>query len=43
VRELSVGDITAMTVYSAILPTPTELERLADLGYVQAPPPNRNR
>ena len=36
-RELSVGDITAMTVYSAILPTPTELERLADLGYVQAP------
>jgi len=37
VRELSVGDITAMTVYSAILPTPTELERLAALGFVQAP------
>ena len=33
VRELSVGDITAMTGGPAILPTPTELERLADLGY----------
>lgn len=37
VRELSVGDITAMTVYNAALATPVELERLAALGYVQPP------
>ena len=36
-RELSVGDITAMTVYTAAQETPTELGRLASLGYVQAP------
>jgi cytochrome c peroxidase len=36
-RELSVGDITAMTVYSAAQETPTEFGRLAELGYVQAP------
>jgi mono/diheme cytochrome c family protein len=36
-RELSVGDITAMTVYTASLETPIELERLASLGLVQAP------
>ena len=33
-RELSVGDITAMTVYTAAQETPTELGRLAALGYV---------
>lgn len=37
VRELSVGDITAMTVYSAAQETPTELARLAALGHVKAP------
>lgn len=37
VRELSVGDITAMTVYTAALETPTDVARLAALGYVQAP------
>jgi cytochrome c peroxidase len=36
-RELSVGDVTAMTIYSAAQETPTELARLAALGYVQAP------
>jgi mono/diheme cytochrome c family protein len=36
-RELSVGDITAMTVYTAAQETPTELGRLASLGYVKAP------
>jgi Di-haem oxidoreductase, putative peroxidase len=36
-RELSVGDITAMTVYTAAQETPTELGRLASLGYVAAP------
>jgi len=36
-RELSVGDITAMTIYTAALETPTELARLVSLGYVQAP------
>jgi mono/diheme cytochrome c family protein len=37
VRELSVGDVTAMTVYNAALATPVELERLGSLGYVQPP------
>src|SRR5262249_12270941 len=36
-RELSVGDITAVTVYTASLETPTELGRLVSLGYVKAP------
>lgn len=36
-RELSVGDITAMTVYTAAQETPTDLQRLATLGYVKAP------
>jgi hypothetical protein len=36
-REFSVGDITAMTVYSAAQETPTELGRLVSLGYVKAP------
>ena len=36
-RELSVGDITAMTIYTAAQETPTELARLAVLGYVKAP------
>jgi CxxC motif-containing protein (DUF1111 family) len=36
-RELSVGDITAMTIYTAALETPSELAQLASLGYVQAP------
>ena len=36
-RELSVGDITAMTMYTAAQETPTELARLASLGYVAAP------
>src|SRR5207248_4345 len=36
-RELSVGDITAMTIYSASLETPSELGQLASLGWVQAP------
>jgi hypothetical protein len=36
-RELSVGDVTAMTIYSAAQETPTELSRLVSLGYVQAP------
>lgn len=35
-RELSVGDITALTVYMAAQETPTEAGRLATLGYVQA-------
>ena len=34
-RELSVGDITAMTVYMAAQETPTEAGTLATLGYVQ--------
>jgi hypothetical protein len=33
-RELSVGDITAMTIYNATLETPTTAERLAALGMV---------
>ncbi|HEX2466558.1 MAG TPA: di-heme oxidoredictase family protein [Thermoanaerobaculia bacterium] len=37
VRELSVGDITAMTVYTAAQETPQSFARLAELGYVQAP------
>jgi hypothetical protein len=36
-RELSVGDITAMTIYTAAQETPAELGRLAALGYVTAP------
>jgi hypothetical protein len=36
-RELSVGDITAITVYTAAQETPMDLQRLATLGYVQAP------
>ncbi len=35
-RELSVGDITAMTVYMAAQETPTEADALATLGYVKA-------
>ena len=38
-RELSVGDITAMTVYDAAQETPAELERLAALGLVAPPSP----
>lgn len=36
-RELSVGDITAMTIYNAAQAAPAELARLADLGFVAAP------
>jgi CxxC motif-containing protein (DUF1111 family) len=36
-RELSVGDVTAMTIYNAAQAAPTELGRLADLGLVAAP------
>jgi hypothetical protein len=36
-REFSVGDITAMTVYTAAQETPTAVERLASLGYIAAP------
>ena len=36
-RELSVGDVTAMTIYNAALETPTELARLGSLGFVQRP------
>jgi len=36
-RELSVGDITAMTVYTVAQETPQELAALADAGYVAAP------
>jgi hypothetical protein len=36
-RELSVGDITAMTVYNAALETPQTVERLAELGMVARP------
>jgi hypothetical protein len=35
-RELSVGDITAMTVYMAAQETPTEAAAMATLGYAQA-------
>ena len=37
VRELSVGDITAMTIYTAAQETPQTFARLAELGYVKAP------
>ena len=36
-RELSVGDVTAMTIFNAALPVPTEVGRLAALGLVAAP------
>lgn len=36
-RELSVGDITALTVYGAAQETPQSVERLAELGMVKAP------
>jgi mono/diheme cytochrome c family protein len=36
-RELSVGDVTAMTIYTAAQETPQSLERLAELGMVAAP------
>jgi hypothetical protein len=36
-RELSVGDITAMTIYTAAQETPGELETLAAAGLVAAP------
>jgi Di-haem oxidoreductase, putative peroxidase len=36
-RELSVGDITAITVYTAAQETPTDLARLGALGYVRPP------
>lgn len=36
-RELSVGDVTAMTIYTAAQETPQSLERLAELGLVAAP------
>jgi hypothetical protein len=36
-RELSVGDVTAMTIYNAAQETPQSIERLAELGMV-APP-----
>jgi CxxC motif-containing protein (DUF1111 family) len=38
-RELSVGDITAMTVYTAALETPTTFARLARLNFVKPPTP----
>ncbi len=36
-RELSVGDVTAMTVYAAGQETPTPIGHLAELGLVAAP------
>jgi hypothetical protein len=36
-RELSVGDITAMTIYNALQETPQSVERLAALGLVTKP------
>jgi cytochrome c peroxidase len=36
-RELSVGDVTAMTIYTAAQEVPQSLERLAELGMVTAP------
>jgi hypothetical protein len=36
-RELSVGDITAMTIYNAAQEVPAELGRLADMGFATAP------
>jgi len=38
-RELSVGDITAMTIYNAAQETPQSIERLAELGMVAPPDP----
>lgn len=38
-RELSVGDITALTIYQAAQETPAEFARLATLGYVVPPTP----
>ena len=37
IRELSVGDVTAMTIYTAAQEVPQSLERLAELGMVAAP------
>src|SRR5262245_15306881 len=42
-RELSVGDVTAITVYTAALDTPTGSARLAALGYVKAPTPAQTK
>jgi cytochrome c peroxidase len=39
-RELSVGDVTAMTVYMAAQETPVDAGTLAALGYVQALSPD---
>jgi hypothetical protein len=36
-RELSVGDITALTIYSAAQETPISTARLAELGMIHAP------
>jgi mono/diheme cytochrome c family protein len=38
-RELSVGDVTAMTIYSAAQEAPAEVARLAALGLVAPPAP----
>jgi cytochrome c peroxidase len=40
-RELSVGDVTALTIYQAALETPSEFARLARLGYVRPPTPGQ--
>lgn len=36
-RELSVGDVTAITIFNASLPVPTEVGLLAERGLVAAP------
>lgn len=36
-RELSVGDVTAMTIYNAAQEVPASIEHLASLGLVEAP------
>lgn len=36
-RELSVGDITAMTIYNAAQEAPTELAKVAEMGFATAP------
>lgn len=36
-RELSVGDVTALTIYGAGQETPSSVTRLADLGMAQSP------
>ncbi len=36
-RELSVGDVTAMTIYTAAQETPQSVEKLAELGMVARP------